>query len=202
MRFCTPSTYKVLMLLSLFVRICCFRTVVCLTGIAGTVFPFGLLARDAMGNVRGIEGDPWIVRAALQYTGIGVEGTCTDPARNGTYSCQYVPTRAGTYWLGITLLGSHVRASPYTVNVTYAALNSARCNASGPGLSVRMHQSCIGTAAYQFYELHSRDTPAVAWLKLCRYCNISYACVSVSSCECLKFACNFVWCRLRLWTRL
>ena len=108
-----------------------------ISGVAGTMFNFSLLARDASGNPRALPGDDWKVLAVLQNTGIGVMGSCVDPYRNGTASCNYVPTYAGTYTLAITLNGTGVRNSPYTVTVNYAANYPARCNASGPGIVVR-----------------------------------------------------------------
>jgi hypothetical protein len=105
-------------------------------GVAGTPFVFTVLARDNLGNVRGIPGDDWQVRAVKIDTGIGVLGSCFDELRNGTVVCQYVPTITGTYLLGLTLGDSHVRDSPYVVNVTYAPLYPAMCNASGFGITV------------------------------------------------------------------
>ena len=68
--------------------------------------------------------------AALSSKGIGVYATCVDALSNGTYSCRYVPSVAGSYLLAIMLDSVHVRNSPYAVTVAVGATNGARCVAS------------------------------------------------------------------------
>lgn len=87
-------------------------------GVAGNDGIATIQAFDANRNMRTVGGDYWdiIVRSVLtndyQY------GTTFDHG-NGTYSLQVVPVVAGPNDLSIMLDGSHIRGSPFRMNVVH-----------------------------------------------------------------------------------
>jgi filamin len=53
---------------------------------------------------------------------------------DGTYSVEYVPVDAGTYWIGITLRNKPIQGHPWQPNITRAEANAKQSTISGPGI--------------------------------------------------------------------
>lgn len=55
--------------------------------------------------------------------------------KNGTYDASYVPKVVGNYTLDVKLDSSHIKDSPFKVEVVPAAPNASTTEASGDGIS-------------------------------------------------------------------
>lgn len=53
---------------------------------------------------------------------------------DGTYSVQYDPVEAGTYWIGVTLRNKPIKGHPWQPVITRAEASAAHSSVSGPGI--------------------------------------------------------------------
>jgi len=53
---------------------------------------------------------------------------------DGTYSVEYLPLDAGTYWIGITLRNKPIQGHPWQPVITRAEADAAKSTVSGPGV--------------------------------------------------------------------
>lgn len=79
----------------------------------GAAKPIAVQAKDAFGNNLIVGGDTVVVSVTGANT---ATPTVTDNG-NGTYSASYTPTAAGTDSVAITLNGTAISGSPFTVTV-------------------------------------------------------------------------------------
>ncbi len=87
-------------------------------GVAGNVGIATIQAIDANRNMRIGGGDKWEVTVRSLLTNDYQYGTTFDHG-NGTYSLQVVPVVAGPNDLSIMLNGTHIRGSPFRMNVVH-----------------------------------------------------------------------------------
>jgi len=93
-------------------------------GIAGDDETATIQAFDANGNRRDVGGDDWEVTVTSVLTNDYQYGTTLDHG-NGTYTLHVVPLVAGPNDLSIRLDGSHIRGSPFRMNVVHNEVDSS-----------------------------------------------------------------------------
>lgn len=102
------------------------------TAMSGTSTTITITTRDANGNLRTTGSGPNAV--AVTTTGMNVSGpTFATDNGDGTYSFSYTPIAAGTDNIAITLNGSPIASSPYSITVLAGNLHHFMIERTGGG---------------------------------------------------------------------
>lgn len=108
------------------------------TSVAGAPASFSIIARDEYGNGRAVCGDEFDVSISgpdRESSTSRVHGLVSEVG-NGTYTVEYAVTSAGLYYIGVSLGGTHVSGSPFTMQAFPAAARSSHTLAFGEGIAV------------------------------------------------------------------
>ena len=100
------------------------------TGMAKQLSTFTIVARTKDGNKRTTGGDLFL---------ISVRGASTVKPRladhgDGVYTCEYRPSVSGLYYISISLAGTQLPESPYSVQVLAPCADPDKCVVHGDGL--------------------------------------------------------------------
>ena len=97
---------------------------------------FTIHSLDASGWRRREGGEPFVV----SIRGPGAVTTSVRDCQDGTYSCGWVASVSGVYWIVISLHGEHIAGSPFSAEVTVPHADARQCRATGLGL----HEAIAG----------------------------------------------------------
>jgi len=114
---------------------------------------FVIEARDASGTVVGFGGDTDFT-VALVNDELLIDITPADNG-DGTYTCEYTPSRVGEYELRVCWRDHHIYGSPFAVSVARAPTAPSHCTAVGEGTTLARTDAVntlIITARDQFHE--------------------------------------------------
>ena len=93
-------------------------------GMAGETAMATIQSFDANRNMRGVGGDDWEVMVSSALTNDYQYGTTLDHG-NDTYSLHVVPLISGPNDLSIMLDGSHIRGSPFRMDIVHGAVDGS-----------------------------------------------------------------------------
>ena len=116
---------------------------------------FTIEALDANGWRRREGGEPFVV----SIRGPGAVTTSLRDRQDGTYSCGWVASVSGTYWIVVSLHGEHIAGSPFGAHVNVPHADAKRSRATGAGL----HQAIAGEQTsfrVDFADAGGRAVPA------------------------------------------
>ena len=116
---------------------------------------FTIHSLDANGWRRREGGEPFVV----SIRGPGAVTTSVRDCQDGTYSCGWVASVSGVYWIVISLHGEHIAGSPFSAQVTVPHADAKQCKCAGIGL----HEAVAGESAsfrVEFADIAGRAVPA------------------------------------------